>query len=37
MPRARRTVLPQAGHAPYEEEPEAFLQAFDDFLTTKIF
>ena len=34
MPRARLTVLPQAGHAPYEEEPEAFLQAFDDFLTS---
>jgi pimeloyl-ACP methyl ester carboxylesterase len=32
VPRARLTVLPQAGHAPYEEQPEAFLQAFDDFL-----
>jgi pimeloyl-ACP methyl ester carboxylesterase len=32
MPRARLTVLPQAGHAPYEEVPEAFLQALGDFL-----
>ena len=32
VPRARLTVLPRAGHAPYEEQPEAFLQAFDDFL-----
>jgi pimeloyl-ACP methyl ester carboxylesterase len=30
--RAQLAVLPQAGHAPYEEQPEAFLQAFDDFL-----
>jgi pimeloyl-ACP methyl ester carboxylesterase len=34
VPRARLTVLPQAGHAPYEEQPEAFLQAFDDFLNS---
>jgi len=25
-------VIPQAGHAPFEEQPDAFLAAFDAFL-----
>jgi pimeloyl-ACP methyl ester carboxylesterase len=36
IPHARLAVLPQAGHAPYEEQPEAFLKAFDDFLKSSI-
>jgi len=29
---ASLVVIPQAGHAPFEEQPDAFLAAFDDFL-----
>ena len=32
IPRASLTVIPRAGHAPFEEQPEAFLAAFDAFV-----
>jgi pimeloyl-ACP methyl ester carboxylesterase len=32
IPGATLVVIPQAGHAPFEEEPDAFLAAFYDFL-----
>lgn len=31
IPQASLTVIPRAGHAPFEEQPEAFLTAFDGF------
>jgi pimeloyl-ACP methyl ester carboxylesterase len=32
IPQATLAVIPRAGHAPFEEQPDAFLDAFDDFL-----
>jgi pimeloyl-ACP methyl ester carboxylesterase len=32
IPGATLVVIPQAGHAPFEEQPDAFLAAFDAFL-----
>jgi pimeloyl-ACP methyl ester carboxylesterase len=32
IPGARLVVIPQAGHAPFEEQADAFLAAFDAFL-----
>jgi pimeloyl-ACP methyl ester carboxylesterase len=32
IPNASLVVIPKAGHAPFEEQPDAFLTAFDDFL-----
>jgi pimeloyl-ACP methyl ester carboxylesterase len=32
IPGAKLVVIPQAGHAPFEEQPDAFLAAFDQFL-----
>jgi len=32
IPNASLTVIPQAGHAPFEEQPEAFLARFEEFL-----
>jgi pimeloyl-ACP methyl ester carboxylesterase len=32
IPGATLVVIPQAGHAPFEEQPDAFLATFDDFL-----
>ena len=32
VPQARLVVLPRAAHAPFEEQPEAFLAAFTQFL-----
>jgi pimeloyl-ACP methyl ester carboxylesterase len=29
---AKLVMIPKAGHAPFEEQPDAFLAAFDDFL-----
>jgi pimeloyl-ACP methyl ester carboxylesterase len=31
IPGASLVVIPQAGHAPFEEQPDAFIAAFDDF------
>lgn len=33
IPGAKLVMIPKAGHAPFEEQPDAFLAAFDDFLT----
>jgi pimeloyl-ACP methyl ester carboxylesterase len=33
IPDASLTVIRQAGHAPFEEQPEAFLETFDSFLS----
>jgi pimeloyl-ACP methyl ester carboxylesterase len=33
IPSASLVVIPSAGHAPFEEQPDAFLGAFDEFLT----
>jgi pimeloyl-ACP methyl ester carboxylesterase len=35
IPGAKLVVIPQAGHAPFEEQSEAFLAAFDQFLTLR--
>ena len=32
IPNATLVVIPRAGHAPFEEQPDAFLAAFDGFL-----
>jgi pimeloyl-ACP methyl ester carboxylesterase len=32
IPNASLVVIPSAGHAPFEEQPDAFLGAFDEFL-----
>jgi pimeloyl-ACP methyl ester carboxylesterase len=32
IPNASLVVIREAGHAPFEEQPDAFLAAFDDFL-----
>ena len=32
LPAASLIVIPRAGHAPFEEQPDAFLAAFDNFL-----
>jgi pimeloyl-ACP methyl ester carboxylesterase len=32
IPGAKLVMIPQAGHAPFEEQPDAFLRAFDEFL-----
>lgn len=32
IPQASLTVIPRAGHAPFEEEADAFLAAFDEFV-----
>jgi len=32
IPQASLTVIPRAGHAPFEEQPEAFVAAFDTFV-----
>lgn len=32
IPFAKLVVIPAAGHAPFEEQPDAFLRAFGDFL-----
>ena len=32
---ASLTIIPQSGHAPFEEQPEAFLAAFYDFLARR--
>jgi pimeloyl-ACP methyl ester carboxylesterase len=32
IPNASLVVIAKAGHAPFEEQPDAFLAAFDDFL-----
>jgi pimeloyl-ACP methyl ester carboxylesterase len=32
IPGATLVTIPKAGHAPFEEQPDAFLSAFDDFL-----
>jgi pimeloyl-ACP methyl ester carboxylesterase len=32
IPKASLVVIPKAGHAPFEEQPDAFLTAFNDFL-----
>ncbi len=34
LPQARLVVISQAGHVPHEEQPAAFLEAVDMFLTT---
>lgn len=33
LPDARLVVIPEAGHVPHEEKPEAFVQAFVDFVS----
>ncbi len=35
IPGARLTVLPQAGHAPFDEQKDAFLAAFLDFIDSQ--
>jgi len=35
IPNASLTVIPQAGHAPFEEQPEAFLARFEAFLQAR--
>jgi pimeloyl-ACP methyl ester carboxylesterase len=35
IPDASLVVIPRAGHAPFEEQPDAFVAAFDDFLTRR--
>jgi pimeloyl-ACP methyl ester carboxylesterase len=35
VPGATLVVIPQAGHAPFEEQPDAFLAAFADFLARR--
>jgi pimeloyl-ACP methyl ester carboxylesterase len=32
IPGSTLVAIPQAGHAPFDEQPDAFLAAFDDFL-----
>jgi pimeloyl-ACP methyl ester carboxylesterase len=32
LPNARLIVIPQAGHAPFEEQPDKFLESYDSFL-----
>lgn len=34
LPDARLVVIPQAGHVPHEEQPAAFLEAVEAFVTT---
>ena len=36
IPKASLVVIPKAGHAPFEEQPDALLAAFDDFLSRQI-
>jgi pimeloyl-ACP methyl ester carboxylesterase len=36
IPNARLVVIPNAGHVPHEEQPQAFMQAVENFLTTLI-
>jgi pimeloyl-ACP methyl ester carboxylesterase len=33
IPNATLSVIPQAGHAPFEEQPDAFLAAFEGFMS----
>ncbi len=33
LPEAELVVIPQAGHVPYEEQPDLFIQAVTDFLS----
>jgi pimeloyl-ACP methyl ester carboxylesterase len=35
IPNAELVVIPQAGHAPFEEQPDAFLASFDAFLKAR--
>jgi pimeloyl-ACP methyl ester carboxylesterase len=35
IPDATLVVIPQAGHAAFEEQPDAFLDAFGDFLKAR--
>ena len=36
IPHAKLVVIPEAGHAPFEEQPDAFLGAFEAFLDNGI-
>jgi pimeloyl-ACP methyl ester carboxylesterase len=35
IPHAELVTIPEAGHAPFEEQPERFLATFDDFLNRR--
>jgi pimeloyl-ACP methyl ester carboxylesterase len=35
LPNAQLVVIPRAAHAPFEEDPDAFLAAFDNFLASQ--
>jgi pimeloyl-ACP methyl ester carboxylesterase len=35
LPNAQLVLIPRAAHAPFEEDPDAFLAAFDNFLASQ--